>query len=250
MLDFLLPSGVSMTIAFILIIFSFFTSAFTAAFGIGGGVAMLGALGATVQPAVVIAVHGVVQFGSNIGRAVVQRAHAVWSLVGRFAIGSVIGVGLGAYVFTVLPERALLGLLGAFILLMAWVPKPKIPGMSSAGMVIGGAISTFLTMFIGATGPFIQSVLIPLGLEKRQLIATHAVCMALQHGLKVIAFGAMGFAFTDWLPLVAAMIAAGLAGTILGTRLLDSMSEKAFAIGLKIVLTIVAIDLLRRSVGF
>jgi uncharacterized protein len=250
MLDFLLPSGVSMTIAFILIIFSFFTSAFTAAFGIGGGVAMLGALGATVQPVVVIAVHGVVQFGSNIGRAVVQRAHAVWSLVGRFAIGSVIGVGLGAYVFTALPERALLGLLGAFILLMAWVPKPKIPGMSSAGMVIGGAISTFLTMFIGATGPFIQSMLIPLGLDKRQLIATHAVCMALQHGLKVVAFGAMGFAFTDWLPLVAAMIAAGLAGTILGTRLLDSMSEKAFAIGLKIVLTMVGLDLLRRSAGF
>lgn len=249
-MDFLLPSGLSPALALILIIFSFFTSAFTAAFGIGGGVAMLGALGATVQPAVVIAVHGVVQFGSNIGRAMVQRAHAVWPLVGRFAVGSIIGVGLGAYVFTALPERALLGLLGGFILLMAWVPKPRIPGMSSAGMVIGGAISTFLTMFIGATGPFIQSVLLPLGLDKRQLIATHAVCMTLQHGLKIAAFGAMGFAFSDWLPLVAAMIAAGLAGTILGTRLLDRMSERAFAIGLKAVLTVVGLDLLRRSAGF
>lgn len=250
MSELLLPAGVSAPVVVALVVFSFLTSAFTAAFGIGGGVAMLGALGATVPPAMVIAVHGIVQLGSNIGRAVVQRAFAVWPLVWRFAIGSLLGVGLGAAVFTALPERALLAVLGAFILLMAWVPKPRIPGLSSAGMVIGGAISTFLTMFIGATGPFIQSVLLPLGLEKRQLIATHAVCMALQHGLKVVAFGAMGFAFADWLPLVAMMIAAGFAGTVFGTRLLDRMSERAFALGLKIVLTIVGIDLLRRGAGF
>lgn len=249
MMDLILPGGVSPAIALALIAFSFLTSAFTAAFGLGGGVAMLGALGASVPPSVVIAVHGVVQLGSNMGRAIVQRAFAVWPLVGRFAVGSLIGVGIGAYVFTALPERALLGVLGAFILLMAWVPKPKIPGLASAGMVVGGAISTFLTMFIGATGPFINAILIPLGLDKKQMIATQAVCMALQHGLKVIAFGAMGFAFADWLPLVALMIAAGFAGTLFGTKLLDRMSETVFAIGLKVVLTMVALDLLRRAAG-
>jgi uncharacterized membrane protein YfcA len=250
MSELLLPAGVSPAIALLLIVISFFTSAFTAAFGIGGGVALLGALGAAIPPSVVIAVHGAVQLGSNFGRAVVQRAHAVWPLVLRFSIGSLIGVGLGVAVFAALPERALLGVLGVFILVMAWLPKPKIPGMASAGMLLGGAISTFLTMFIGATGPFIQAILLPLGLEKRQLIATHAVCMALQHGLKVVAFGALGFAFGDWLPLVAAMVAAGFAGTLLGTRLLESMSERAFAIALKIVLTVVALDLLRRAAGF
>jgi uncharacterized protein len=247
--EWLLPAGVSPAIALILVAFSFFTSAFTAAFGIGGGVAMLGALGAAVPPAMVIAVHGVVQLGSNLGRAIVQRAFAVWPLVWRFAIGSIIGAALGAYIFTVLPERALLGVLGVFILLMAWVPRPKIPGLSSAGMVIGGAISTFLTMFIGATGPFVQALLLPLGLGKKQLVATHALCMALQHGLKVIAFGAIGFAFADWLPLVCLMIAAGFAGTVFGTKLLDRMSERAFAVALKAILTIVALDLLRRSAG-
>ena len=249
MMDLILPGGVSPAIALALIAFSFLTSAFTAAFGLGGGVAMLGALGASVPPSVVIAVHGVVQLGSNMGRAIVQRAFAVWPLVGRFAVGSLIGVGIGAYVFTALPERALLGVLGAFILLMAWVPKPKIPGLASAGMVVGGAISTFLTMFIGATGPFINAILIPLGLDKKQMIATQAVCMALQHGLKVVAFGAMGFAFADWLLLVALMIAAGFAGTLFGTKLLDRMSETVFAVGLKVVLTVVALDLLRRAAG-
>jgi uncharacterized protein len=73
--------------------------------------------------------------------------------------------------------------------------------------------------------------------------------MALQHGLKIIAFGAIGFAFADWLPLVCLMIAAGFAGTVFGTKLLDRMSERAFAVALKAILTIVALDLLRRSAG-
>ncbi len=61
-----LPPGVDAFTATLLIVISFFTSAMTAAFGIGGGVAMLGALAGTVPPAVIVAVHGLVQLGSNM----------------------------------------------------------------------------------------------------------------------------------------------------------------------------------------
>ena len=65
MLDTLLPVGVSPALALLLVAISFLTSAFTAAFGIGGGTLMLGALAGTVQPALIIAVHGLVQVGSQ-----------------------------------------------------------------------------------------------------------------------------------------------------------------------------------------
>jgi uncharacterized protein len=249
MLDLLLPAGISPAIAGLLILVAFFTSALTAAFGIGGGVAMLGALAGTVPPAVIVAVHGVVQLGSNVGRAIVQRAHAQWPLVVRFTLGSLIGAVVGGAVFVALPERILLGALGVFILAMAWVPKPRIPGLSSAGMVIGGAFSTFLSMFVGATGPFAQALLLPLKLDKKQLVATHAACMTVQHLLKVVAFGVLGFAFADWLALVAAMIGAGFLGTLMGTRLLDRLSEQTFSLILKVLLTLIALDLLRRAAG-
>jgi uncharacterized membrane protein YfcA len=249
MLDLLLPAGVSAPIAILLIAVAFFTSALTAAFGIGGGVAMLGALAGTVPPAVIVPVHGVVQLGSNIGRAFIQRAHAVWPLVARFAVGSVAGAALGALVFVALPDRLLLGLLGGFILAMTWLPKPRIPGLASSGMLAGGAISTFLTMFVGATGPFVQAILLPLGLKRHALVATHAVCMVVQHALKIVAFGALGFAFDDWLPLVALMIVSGFAGTWAGTKLLDKLSEKTFSVVLRIVLTLVSLDLIRRAAG-
>jgi uncharacterized membrane protein YfcA len=250
MLSTLLPEGLAPAIALLLIGVSFLTSAITAAFGIGGGVAMLGALAGTVPPGVIIAVHGLVQVGSNLGRTIVQRAHTLWPLVGRFAIGSLVGVVIGAYVVVALPERILLGLLGAFILVMTWVPKPRIPGLASTGIVIGGGLASIVTMFVGATGPFVQALLLPLGLEKRQLVATHAACQTVQHLLKIVAFTALGFAFADWLPLIAAMIASGFLGTIAGTKLLEKLPERWFLIAVKAALTLIAADLLRRAAGY
>ncbi|MFN3481464.1 sulfite exporter TauE/SafE family protein [Rhabdaerophilum calidifontis] len=244
-----LPPGVDGLTAALLIAVSFLTSALTAAFGIGGGVAMLGALAGTVPPNVIVAVHGVVQLGSNLGRAILQRRHANWPLVRQFVIGAGIGVAFGALIFTSVPERALLALMGLFILMMVWVPKPRIPGLERTGMLVGGAISSVLTMFVGATGPFIQAVLMQYRLDRRGIIANQAVMMTIQHGLKVIAFTAIGIALVPWLPLIAAMIVAGFVGTVLGTRLLNRMSEALFQAVLKALLTLIALDLLRRAAG-
>jgi len=248
--DWLLPANVTLGVFAALVAISFFTSALTAAFGIGGGVAMLGALAGSVPPAMVVAVHGVVQFGSNIGRAVLQRAHILWRPTALFTAGSVIGAGLGAAVFTALPEKLLLALLGVFILLMTWVPKPRIPGLATGGVFVGGVIATFVTMFVGATGPFVQALFLPMGLEKRVLIATHAACNVIQHGLKALAFGWLGFNFADWMPLLIAMIASGFLGTWLGTILLERLPEALFKTILKWLLTVLALDLLRRAAGF
>ncbi len=210
---------------------------------------MLGALAGTAPPSLVIAVHGVVQVGSNAGRALIQRAHVLWPLVVRFTVGSLLGVAAGAAVFTALPEKLLLALLGLFILAMTWLPKPRIPGLGWAGLVAGGAVATFLTMFVGATGPFVQALFLPHNPTRHQLVASHAMCMTIQHGLKVIAFAAIGVALVDWLPLVALMIASGLAGTWLGSRLLERLSEATFRTLLNWTLTLVALDLFRRAAG-
>ena len=245
----LLPAGVSPVVALLLIAVSFVTSALTAAFGLGGGVAMLGALAGTVSPNVVVAVHAIVQFGSNIGRAIVQRANVLWPVALRFAIGSLIGVVIGAYAFVAIPERLFLAMLGLFILFMAWVPKPNIPGLDRSGVVIGGAISAIATMFVGATGPLTNAILKAIGADRKQIVATQAMCMTVQHLFKALAFGFIGFSFRDWLPLVAVMIASGLAGTLLGTRILERMSEATFSFILKWMLTLIALDLLRKALG-
>lgn len=249
MLDILLPAGVSPLVALLLVAVSFITSALSAAFGLGGGVAMLGVLAGAVQPSVIVAVHAIVQIGSNLGRTIVQRAHVMWPVTVRFVIGSLIGIALGATAFAIIPERLFMALLGLFILTMAWFPKPNIPGLDKAGVVVGGIVSSFATMFVGATGPFVNAILKAIGADRKQIVATQAMCMTIQHSMKAIAFGAIGFSFVDWAPLVVAMIASGFAGTLLGTRLLERMSEATFALILKVLLTLIGLDLVRKALG-
>jgi uncharacterized membrane protein YfcA len=73
--------------------------------------------------------------------------------------------------------------------------------------------------------------------------------MTAQHLLKIVVFGLAGFAFRDWLPLIAAMILSGFLGTVYGTKLLDRLPEDSFRKWFRIGITILALDLLRRGIA-
>jgi uncharacterized protein len=83
----LLPEGLGSAIAVLLIVASFFTSALTAAFGVGGGIAMLALMGLFIPGAALIPVHGAVQLGSNTGRAWHLRVHVRRDIFAPFIAG-------------------------------------------------------------------------------------------------------------------------------------------------------------------
>lgn len=244
-----LPAEVSPAIAIALIAASFLTSGFTAAFGIGGGVLLLALLGFLLPVGVLIPVHGIVQLGSNAGRALVQRNHVRWPVLWMFLAGAVIGALLGAYFVVELDDALLKILLGAFILTTVWL---KLPGLREAGwptFAFGGFLTTFASMFVGATGPLVIILFEKLFSERRQVVAIHAAAMVAQHSLKVAAFAFAGFAFAQWLPLLAAMLATGFAGTLAGSRLLNTMPEAAFRTGFRIVMTLLALLMIGRGIA-
>jgi uncharacterized protein len=240
----LLPDGLSGLSAIILIITAFFTSALTAAFGIGGGVALLAVMANLVPVAVLIPVHGVVQLGSNTGRALVQIRHVVWPLLGLFSAGAVVGAFIGAQLVVSLPEALLKACVGAFVLFTLWGPTLSGRKGGPWALVLGGTLATGLTMFVGATGPFVAAMLARRIDERKGYVGTHAMAMVVQHGLKVVVFGFLGFAFAAWVPLMAAMIAAGFAGTLLGSRLLHALPEKTFRTAFKWLLSALALQLI------
>jgi uncharacterized membrane protein YfcA len=215
--------------------------------GIGGGVVLLAALASLLPPAAIIPVHAVVQMGSNIGRAVVLRRWIDRTRLLPFLAGSVVGIAVGGSLAVSLPGEVLRLVLGLFILQTTWLPIAGMAAMRGRGLALGGAIASFLTMLVGATGPYVLALLRPLGLGREGLVGTHAAAMTAQHGLKILAFGLLGFAFAPWLPLIGAMIAMGFVGTLLGRRLLGLLSERQFGIVVKTVLTLVAGELVLRS---
>lgn len=242
MIEALVPADLGLQASLLLIAVSAATSFLTAAAGIGGGVALLAVMALVMPSAALIPVHGVVQIGSNAGRALIMLRGIERRILLPFCLGSLVGAGLGGMTVIQLPPAVLKTGLAAFILWSVWLPKTT-PGGRFA-VVVSGAFSSFLTMFFGATGPFVATMIKRRQLDRQAHVATHAACMVAQHGIKVAAFGLLGFAYGPYLGLIAAMIASGFLGTLLGRQLLLKMKDAVFHRVLAVVLTLLALRLL------
>jgi uncharacterized membrane protein YfcA len=243
-LEHLVPESLSLAWAIALIAASFITAAISAAFGIGGGIAMLAVLLAVLPPAVVLPIHGVVQAGSNAGRVVTLRRSVQGSMLAWFTAGTIAGVIAASLVLIALPTATLQIILGVFILWTVWGPKLSARAISDRAFLLVGAVASFCTMFVGATGPMVAAFWDVKRMGKLGVVATHSACMVVQHTVKVVAFGALGFAFADWLPMIVAMLVAGQFGTQAGARILTALPERVFQVAFKLILTGLALRLL------
>jgi uncharacterized membrane protein YfcA len=91
-------------------------------------------------------------------------------------------------------------------------------------------------MFFGATGVFVATLTKSLALGRHAHVAPHAARMTMQHGIKTVTFGLLGFAFGPWIGLTAAMIATGFLGTLAGRLVLNRMGDLHFRRALDVVL--------------
>lgn len=231
-----------------LIVLSFFTSAVTATFSLGGGAMLIAVMSLLMPAAVVVPVHGFVQLGSNAGRAVIRRSFIEWQFVGWFILGSLVGAPLGGAVATTLPDSVFKFAIAAFILYSIWVPKPEVRSRTPAMTTLAGVFTAAISMLVGISGPLVVTFLRDIA-DRRRIVGTHALLMTVQNGLKVVTFTALGFAFASYLPLIVCMIATGFAGTVFGSFVLDRLPEKRFRIAFRSVLTLVALGLIGRAAG-
>lgn len=246
-LNLLVPPQLDLLQALFLIGISFFTSAMTAAFGLGGGSAMIAVMSVMLPPAIVVPVHGAVQLGSNGGRAFMRRAYVQWKFAGWFILGSAIGAVLGGQLAQFLPEDLFRALIAIFILYSIWAPKPVLSATGKVSYIGAGTFSSAVGMIVGVSGPLVMSFLSHLK-DRREIVGTHALLMSSQNLFKVLAFVGLGFAFHEYVFLIIAMITTGLVGTSVGGLLLDKLPEKAFRWAFRVILTLISFELLRRSI--
>jgi uncharacterized protein len=133
------------------------------------------------------------------------------------------------------------------VLTVTWMKMPPLTRLDKAGTAAAGLAVAFFSMLFGASGPLVAAFFEKSLAGRLEMVATGGAAMIIVHGLKVIAFALAGFAFAPWLPLIAAMIVCGYFGTLLGTKLLHRIPEARFRLGFKIVLSALALDLMRRG---
>lgn len=212
--------------------------------GAGGGPILLALMALVLPPAILIPVHTVVQLGVSVSRIALLRSFIMWKTVLPFVIGGILGAAAGAPIFVSLPGPVLLGLIGAFVLLIAWMPKFGLIGPEKGRFGFVGFIATFCGMFVSSTGLFIAPFVASISPERRNYAATVAALGTMMHIIKLTAFGFIGFSIGAYLPLMVAMVATASFGNWVGRHILVRMPEKIFRIALKALLTILSLRLL------
>lgn len=225
------------------------TAALSGLVGMGGGIALLAVMLFYLDPLVAIPVHGAIQLVSNASRTAIQRRHVAGAIALRFSILLLPAGALGYTVARGIPPDALRLAIGVFVLLATWAPRVILLGARPERLHptrrftwLGGA-SGFLNVTVGATGPLIAPFYLNLGLSRQAIVGTKAMCQTLGHVAKLIVFGAAGFAFGEHLPAIAVLALFTVAGTWLGSQLLERLDERGFAWLYKGVLTVVAVRL-------
>ncbi len=226
------------------------TSIVSGVMGMAGGMLLLSVMLLRLEPLVAIPIHGVVQLASNGSRAFFLRQHVRWSAVGRFAWPLLPAGALGLLLLGSVPVRASRAAIGVFVLAATWLKSRFTiePGRSAErALPIGGALVGFFSTLIGATGPLLAPFILALELGSQPTIATMAACQIFQHASKITLFGAGGFALGHYALPCALLCLTAMLGSAIGTRLLDRIPEKPFRLGVRALVTALALHLIYQA---
>ena len=242
--DFLGTPGVGLVVFSGLLVASLVT-AFVGVFtGAAGGIFLLGLMATVMPPLALIPVHTVVMLGTGAARTVLMWKNVMRPALLPFIIGSVIGAAVGAQVFVALTTVWLEFILGAFILLVTWMPKLGQFGAVGSRFGVLGFFVTFVGVFVSATGTLLAPFIAASTPDRRVHVATMGALMTFAHMAKIVAFGFIGFAVGRYVPLMLAMIATGAVGNWVGEVALLRTREQHFRWVLKLALTMLGARLL------
>jgi uncharacterized membrane protein YfcA len=228
------------------------TSIVSGVMGMAGGMLLLAVMLLRLDPSVAIPVHGIVQMISNASRAWFLRRQVRWSAVWRFAWPLLPGGALGIWLLGYVPASGSRVAIGIFVLASTWLRSFFSVGQGASAqraLPVGGVLVGFFSTLVGATGPLLGPFILALELGSQGTIATLAACQIFQHASKVLLFGLRGFHLTGYLVPSLFLCAGAIAGSAIGTRLLDRIPEKQFKVLIRFVLSALAIEQLYEGIA-
>lgn len=218
----------------------FLTALLSAIFGMAGGLILMGVLVFFLPVSSAMVVHGIMQGISNGWRAILLRSYIHWTILGLYLAGSLIAaLGLIAISLT-LPKAWLFIVLG-LIPIIVWIPKSifRIDPCQPVSGVAMGLIVTGLNVIAGVSGPLVDSMMQNVPGDRRTIVATKAASQVAAHGVKIVyylpAVLGSGLGLVPWFFVLA--IPLSIAGTTLGSKVLDRMSDTTFRKATKYIVT-------------
>ena len=220
-------------VALFVIVMAFLTATLSGVFGMAGGLVLMGALALVLPVSAAFVAHGVLQLVANGWRAVLHAKHVRWDIVGWYALASLVA-GVTVAFLMLKPSKPVLFLLMGLVPGLLWLPQRWInldaahpPQAFASGLLVTG-----LNLTAGVAGPLLDLFFVRTSLTRHAIVATKAATQVFAHVAKILVYG---------LPLLtsrpqdlppwwvfACAIPLSMAGTAVGGKILDRMSDVNF----------------------
>lgn len=229
------------TIFIITVLLSSFVSGFT---GMGGGVILLTVMIPMFPPHIIIPLHGVIQLASNFSRVVTSPDDIDFKVFIIFSLGALLGC------FAVLPINLDINtdfitlLMIISILIFTWIPLKFITNRFKGSFFVIGVVSSFLSNFIGSTGPLSAPFFLHSHLKQSNFVVTKAACQLPVHLFKVIVYIISGFILKDWIYYILTAIPLVLTGNMIGKYFTNKIPGNHYNVVIKIVITLITVRML------
>lgn len=210
----------------------------------GGGILLFAVMAQYFPLQILVPLHGLIQLGSNTSRVIYSYKSVNRGLTLQFALGALFGAALGSQFVIQVPENFYKIGLGFFILIITFLNLPKPKKKFFLKWPILGSIATFLSLFVGATGPLLAPYYLSEKLKRETLVATKAACQIFIHLLKVITFFLLGFVVSPHLLLLSGMLIMVFIGNYLGKIILHRISEKSFVWLFKVLIILLSLRMI------
>jgi uncharacterized membrane protein YfcA len=242
-----------MMIQAIILLSVFATSILSGVLGMAGGMILMAVLVSTVAVASAMMIHGAVQATANGSRAWFLRNSIQWHILPPYLFGAAIALA-GFAALTLVPDANLiLVVVGSFPFLARLVPHLRGLDVTRPLVAVScGGVVTSAQLLAGVSGPLLDVFYLNAQLNRYQIIASKALTQTIGHLLKLIYYGLIigvveDIAATFYLLAMAIAVA----GTRLGTRLLDRVDDVRFrSISSYVILAIAALCIVRGLSGY
>ncbi len=212
----------------VLTVTSLVTALLSGVFGMAGGMLLMGVYAALLPVPTAMVMHGGTQLVSNLARAGLLWRNVYWAGFARYVVGALAALLLFTR-FHYVPEPLVVFVgLGVTPFLAALLPPRALDfERPSAALLVGFQVAA-VQLLAGAAGPLLDVAFLDTRLTRQQVVATKAVTQVFSHTLKLVYFVPAMRAESVTPALALCVVCATLAGTRLGTYLLERMSDAAF----------------------
>ena len=211
-------------------------------FGMAGGLILVGVLLALMPLPTAMALHAITQIASNVWRGLLWWRYVRWTAAWPYVAGSLVALGAWSLTRYVPGKPVAFLLLGATPFVVRLLPPGLAPNPErlSQGLLYGSASMTLL-LLSGVSGPLVDTFFLGGKLDRREIVATKAICQVAGHAAKLAYFSAIIDQGASVDPtLVALAVASSIVGTTLARRLLEAMTDVKFRLWANRLITAVA----------